>query len=107
MLSNIPRRLRQLEVKAHIHDPPPPIIFVSFVAPGRPHRSSSARCLDGDQVWERRAGETEEAFERRVSEDLKRDEQSPTVVLLHPESKTEVQRVACKLRHANSGKRSL
>ena len=35
---------------------------------------------DGDQVWERRAAETEEAFERRVSKGLKRHDQSPTVV---------------------------
>jgi Family of unknown function (DUF5681) len=83
------KRLSQLERKAHIHDPPPPVIFVRFVAPGRAHRSSWARCLDGDQAWERRTGETEEAFERRVSEGLKRDEHSPSVVLLYPESKTE------------------
>jgi hypothetical protein len=89
MRSNIPRRLRQLERKAHIHDVPQPVIFVRFVTPGQPHCSNSARCLDGDQAWERRAAETEEAFERRVSEGLKRHEQSPTVVILHPETKTE------------------
>ena len=86
MRNNISRRVMRLEQKAHIHDPPQPVIFVRFVAPGRPHRSSSARCLDSDQAWERRTGETAEAFERRVSEALKRDEQSPSVVLLHPES---------------------
>jgi hypothetical protein len=94
MRSNIPRRLTQLEQKAHIHDAPQPVIFVRFVAPGRPHRSSSARCLDGDQVWERRPGESEEAFERRVSKSLKRDERLPTVVLFHPESKTEARRMS-------------
>jgi hypothetical protein len=81
MRHDIPRRLTHLEQKAHI--------FARFVAPGQPHRSSSARCLDRDQVWERRAAETEEAFERRVSKGLKRHDQSPTVVLFHPESKSD------------------
>jgi hypothetical protein len=48
----------------------------------------AARLKDGDQVWERRAAETEEAFERRVSKGLKRHDQSPNVVLFHPESKS-------------------
>jgi hypothetical protein len=55
---------------------------------------SSARCLDGDQVWERRAAETEEAFERRVSKGLKRHDQSPTVVLFHPESKSDARHLS-------------
>jgi hypothetical protein len=89
MRNNIPRRLNELERKAHIHDPPQPVIFVKFVTPGQSYQSNSARCLDSSQAWERRTGETEEAFERRVSEGLNRDEQSPTVVLFHPESKTD------------------
>jgi hypothetical protein len=32
MRSNIHRRLKQLEQKAHIHNRPPPVIFVRFVA---------------------------------------------------------------------------
>jgi hypothetical protein len=86
MRNNISRRLSQLEEKAHIHDPPQPIIFVRFVTPGQSYQSSSARCLDGGQVWERKPGELEDAFEHRVSEGLKRDEQSPTVVIFNPES---------------------
>ena len=34
MRSNISRRLRMLEQKAHIHDAPQPVIFVTFVSPG-------------------------------------------------------------------------
>jgi hypothetical protein len=33
MRSNISRRLRQLEQKAHIYDAPQPVIFVTFVEP--------------------------------------------------------------------------
>jgi hypothetical protein len=86
MRSNISRRLRQLEKEAQIHEAPQPIIFVKFVAPGRADRSSSAGCLDDGQVWKRRPGESEEAFEQRVFEILKRDEQLSTVVIFHPEN---------------------
>jgi hypothetical protein len=85
MRSNIPRRLRQLEQKVHIHDPPQPVIFVTFVSPGRPSQSRRAEC--GDQVWERAPGETEENFQSRVRESLQRDERSPTVVIFSPKIK--------------------
>ena len=61
--NNIPRRLSQLERKADVHAPQP-LIFVTFGGPGHPCESSRAEC--DDQVWERRPGETEEAFQRRV-----------------------------------------
>jgi hypothetical protein len=83
MRSNIPRRLSQLEQKAHIHDPPQPVIFVQFVTPGRPYRSRRAEC-DG-QVWERAPRETEQDFQSRVHESLQRDERSPTVVIFSPQ----------------------
>jgi hypothetical protein len=83
MRSNISRRLGQLEQKAHIHDGPQPVIFVRFVSPGQPYRSSRAEC-DG-QVWERAPGETEEDFQSRVRESLQRDEYSPIIVIFHPE----------------------
>jgi hypothetical protein len=86
MRSNIPRRLRQLEQKANIHDAPQPVIFVSFVTPGQPYQSSGAEC-DG-QVWQRSQRETEEEFQKRVRESLQRDERSPTVVILRPATKT-------------------
>jgi hypothetical protein len=98
MRSNIPRRLRQLEEKAHIHDAPQPIIFVSFVSPGQPRQSSRAEC-DG-QVWERAPGETQEDFQMRVRESLQRDEDSPTVVILHPETKTEARRMGRTTRQS-------
>jgi hypothetical protein len=82
MRSNIPRRLRRLEQNAQIHDPPQPVIFVTFVTPGQPYKSSGAAC-DG-QVWQRSQRETEEKFQNRVRESLRRDEHSPTVVILHP-----------------------
>ena len=82
MRNNISRRLSKLEEKAHIHDPPHPVIFVTFVSPGRPCRSSRAEC--DDQVWERTPGETEQDFRGRVLESLQRDEHSPTFVILHP-----------------------
>ena len=87
MRNNISRRLSKLEDKAHIHDPPHPVIFVTFVSPGQPCLSSRAEC-DG-QVWERTPRETEEDFQSRVGESLHRNEHSPTVVIFHPESKTE------------------
>jgi hypothetical protein len=83
MRSNVSRRLRCLEVRAHIHDAPQPIIFVRFVSPGRPCQSSRAEC--DDQLWERAPRETENDFRDRVLESLKRDEHSPTVVIFHPE----------------------
>jgi hypothetical protein len=92
MRSNIFRRLMHVEQKAHIHDPPQPVIFVRFVSPGQPYQSSRAEC-DG-QVWERALGELEEAFQRRVFERLMRDERSPTIVIFHPARKTEVQRMS-------------
>jgi hypothetical protein len=89
MRSNISRRLRQLEQHAHIHDAPQPVISVQFVRPngqfgGEPCPSKRAEC--GDQVWERAPGETEEDFQDRVHESLKRDENSPTVVIFFPET---------------------
>jgi hypothetical protein len=87
MRNNISRRLSKLEEKAHIHDPPQPVIFVTFVSPGQPCLSSRAEC--DDQVWERTPGETEENFQSRVLEGLQRHEHSPTVVIFHPETKTE------------------
>jgi hypothetical protein len=92
MRSNIPRRLRQLEQKAHIHDPPQPVIFVQFVTPGRPYRSRRAEC-DG-QVWELAPRETEQDFQDRVFQSLQRDERLPTVVICHPEIKTEARRMS-------------
>jgi hypothetical protein len=77
--NNIPRRLSQLEQKAHIHDAPQPVIFVTFVSPGRPCQSSRAEC--DDQVWERTRRETQQEFERRVTESLQQDECHPTVVI--------------------------
>jgi hypothetical protein len=82
MRSNISRRLRQLEQKAHIHDAPQPLILVTFVSPGEPSLSSRAEC-DG-QVWERAPGETEEDFQSRVGESLHRRQRSPTVVIFFP-----------------------
>jgi hypothetical protein len=87
MRDNIPRRLKQLEQKAHIHDAPQPVIFVTFVSPGQPCQSRGAEC-DG-QVWERSRGEKEQDFQNRVLKSLQRDEDSPTVVILHPETKIE------------------
>ena len=81
MRSNIPRRLSKLEQKAHIHDPPQPVIFVTFVSPGQSRQSSRAE--SDCQVWERAPGETEEAFQRRVNQSLQRDGHSPTVVIFH------------------------
>ena len=92
MRNNISRRLSKLEDKAHIHDPPHPVIFVTFVSPGQPCLSSRAEC-DG-QVWERTPRETKEDFERRVREDLKRYEDHPTVVIFRPEGKPEAERIA-------------
>ena len=86
MRSNIPRRLSQLEQKAHIQHAPQPVIFVTFVSPGHPCYSSRAEC-DG-QVWERNPGETPEDFERRVFENLQRHQHCPTIVFFSPESKT-------------------
>jgi hypothetical protein len=83
MRSNISRRLRQLEQKAHIHDPPQPVICVTFVSPAGPCQSRRAEC--GDQVWERAPGETEENFRSRVRETLQRDQHSPTIVIFRPE----------------------
>ena len=60
MRSNIIRRLRQLEQKAHIHDPPQPVICVTFVSPEGPCQSRRAEC--GDQVWERERGENRRGF---------------------------------------------
>ena len=79
MRSNIPRRLRQLEQKAHIHHAPQPVIFVKFVSPGQPFQSSRAEC--DDKVWERAPRETLQDFERRVEESVQRDERYPTVVI--------------------------
>jgi hypothetical protein len=90
MRSNIPRRLRQLEQKAHIHDPPQPVIFVTFVS--LPYQSSRAECID--QTWERMPEETEQDFRGRVLESLQRDEHSPTFVILHPRTKTEAPRTS-------------
>jgi hypothetical protein len=92
MRSNISRRLRQLEQKAHVHNAPQPVIFVTFVRPGHPCQSSRAEC--DDQVWERALGETEQDFEHRVREDLKRHEDHPTVVIFRPEGKPEAERMA-------------
>ena len=92
MRNNISRRLSKLEEKAHIHDPPQPVIFVTFVSPGQPCLSSRAEC-DG-QVWERTPRETEEDFERRVREHLKRYEDHPTVVIFRPDGKPEAERMA-------------
>jgi hypothetical protein len=78
MRSNIPRRLRQLEQKARIHDAPQPVIFVTFVDPGQPCQSKRAEC-DG-QVWERTPRETQEDFKRRVTENLQRDGSYNTLV---------------------------
>ena len=85
MRSNISRRLRQLEQKAHIHDPPQPVICVTFVSPEGPCQSRRAEC--DDQVWKRAREETEENFRSRVRETLQRDERSPTVVIFYPEIK--------------------
>jgi hypothetical protein len=82
MRSNISRRLKQLEQKARIHEAHP-VIFVSFVSPGQPHQSSRAEC--DDQAWERIPRETEEDFEQRVVENLRRHKDRPTVVIFHPE----------------------
>ena len=82
MRSNIPRRLRQLEQKAHIHNAPQLVIFVTFVSPERPCQSRQAVC--DDQVWERARGETEENFRSRVRETLQRDQRSLTVVIFFP-----------------------
>jgi len=105
MRSNISRRLRQLEQQAHVHDPPQPVILVSFVSPGEPCLSSRAEC-DG-QVWERTPGETEEDFQSRVKESMRRDERRPNVVIFSPESKTEDQcgkmALAAKLLTKNEG----
>ena len=92
MRNNISRRLSKLEEKAHIHDPPQPVIFVTFVSPGRPCQSNRAEC-DG-QVWERRPRETQQDFEHRVAEDLQRYEDHPTVVIFCPEGKPEAERMA-------------
>jgi len=83
MRSNIPRRLEQLEQKAHIHAPQP-LIFVTFVSPGKPCLSNRAEC--DDEVWERMPRETEEDFKRRVLQKLRRHEDSPTIVIFFPES---------------------
>jgi hypothetical protein len=91
MRSNISRRLTQLEQRARIHHPPQPVIFVTCVRPngqfgGERCHSNRAEC--DDRVWERAPGETQQDFERRVREDLKRHEDRPTVVIFFPESKT-------------------
>jgi hypothetical protein len=88
MRSNISRRLRQLEQKANIHDPPQPVICVTFVSPEGPCQSRRAEC--GDQIWERARGETEENFRSRVREILQRNEDRPAVVIFFPEDKSEV-----------------
>jgi hypothetical protein len=72
MRSSISRRLRLLEQRTHIHNPPGPLIFVRFVRPKGLRQSTRAEC--GDQVWERTPQETQQDFERRVHEDLKRRE---------------------------------
>jgi len=79
MRNNISRRLSKLEEKAHIHDPPHPVIFVTFVSPGKPCLSNRAEC--DDQVWERMPRETEEDFQSRVTERLQRDTHRPTIVI--------------------------
>ena len=63
------------------------IAGVTFVSPGQPCQSRGAEC-DG-QVWERSRGEKEQDFQNRVLKSLQRDEDSPTVVILHPETKIE------------------
>jgi len=83
MRNNISRRLSKLEEKAHIHDPPQLVIFVTFVSPGQPCLSSRAEC-DG-QVWERMPRETEEDFQSRVTESLHRDTHRPTFVIFFPD----------------------
>jgi hypothetical protein len=92
MRSNISRRLRQLEQKAHIHDAPQPVILVTFVSPGEPCQSDRAEC-DG-QTWERRSRETQEVFERRVCESLQRHEDRPTILIFFPENRTEDRRMS-------------
>jgi hypothetical protein len=97
MRSNIPRRLKQLEQKAHIHDVPHPVIFVTFVSPngqsgGQPCQSNRAEC-DG-QMWERMARETPQGFERRIRENLQRHEDGATVVIFFPGKRTEDQRIS-------------
>jgi hypothetical protein len=82
MRGNIPRRLRQLEQKANIHEAPAPVIFVRFVRPGQPCQSSRAEC--DDQVWERAPREAEEDFQSRVHDSLQRNEHSPSVVIFYP-----------------------
>ena len=83
MRSNFSRRLRQLERKNHIHDPPQPVICVTFVSPEGPCQSRRAEC--GDRVWERERGETEEDFRSRVRESLRRREDRPTIVIFLPD----------------------
>jgi hypothetical protein len=68
MRSNISRRLSQLEQKAHIHDPPQPVIFVTFVSPEGPCQSRQAEC--DDRVWERTPRETEEDFQSSIPNQL-------------------------------------
>ena len=81
MRSNISRRLRQLEQRTHIHDPPRPLIFVRFLSPeGR----QSSRAVCHDRVWERTPQETQQDFKRRVREDLERREDRPFIVSFHP-----------------------
>jgi hypothetical protein len=78
-------------VRAHIRDAPQPIIFVRFVSPGRPCQSSRAEC--DDQLWERAPRETQQDFERRVCENLKRHEDRAIVVIFFPENRTEDRRM--------------
>jgi hypothetical protein len=92
MRSNISRRLKLLEQKAHIHGTPQPVIFVRFVSPGQPCKSNRAEC-DG-QVWERMAHETPQDFERRIRENLQRHEDGASVVIFFPEKRTEDQRMS-------------
>ena len=92
MRHDIPRRLTQLEQKAHIHNAPQPVILVTFVRPngqfgGQPCQSNSAEC--DDQIWERMPQERLQDFESRVVESLQRHEDRPTVVIFFPEGKSE------------------
>jgi hypothetical protein len=82
MRSNISRRLRHLEQKAHIRERATASHLRKVCQPRRAVSRARAEC--DEQVWELKPGETQQDFERRVRRNLRRED-GPTVVIFRPE----------------------
>ena len=82
MRNNFDQRLKRLEQTAELKLAERPLIMVSFVMPGQADqlREWKRAELDG-QSWDRRPGETSQAFEGRVIAHLRAQLPSATYVL--------------------------